>query len=587
MLSGSSFWRLFLGSGGIVASVSLALGLVVLRWEERHLLDALSDRLQQVSSRVSPAAAAAIEDANPGLLWEIAQPLARDAGLRITVVRPHGEVVFDSEGAADRVENLGTQPEIRAALSTGRGSDRRLVAATGIEMLFFAERLADVGRPVGVVRIGAPLGRVTSVLATARRWNWAAAGVGLLAALVWSAHVASQTRRPLAELTRAARALAEGDYRQQTVRHRGDELGKFAEEFDRLRRELAAQIEELRQHNERLASVLGSMIEGVLAIDDRERILFANLAARNLLDFATPDAVGRPLLEAVRHRAVVDIARQALRTHQPAKSEFTLPGANRRVLSVSASRLPGNPHPGVLLVLHDVSDLRRLEALRQEFVANVSHELKTPLTAIKAYAETLLEGALRDSANNEGFVRRIAEQADRLHQLILDMLSIARIESGEKPFEIAVVDVGKLVHCCVENHAAAAEARNVRLATNPPETPVRARADEEGVRQILDNLIDNAIKYTLEGGRVTVHWSAAESLARIQVEDTGIGIAPDDQARIFERFFRVDRARSRELGGTGLGLSIVKHLSQSFGGGVSVRSEVGRGSTFSVWLPLA
>jgi two-component system phosphate regulon sensor histidine kinase PhoR len=354
-----------------------------------------------------------------------------------------------------------------------------------------------------------------------------------------------------------------------------------------MRREVAAQIEQLRRSSEQLGSVLGSMIEGVLAVDDRERILFANRAARTLLEFATPDAVGRPLLEAVRNRAVVDVVRQAFRTQEPAKSEFPLPGATRRVVAVSASRLPGNPYPGVLLVLHDVSDLRRLETLRQEFVANVSHELKTPLTAIKAYAETLLEGALGDREHNEAFVRRIAEQAERLHQLIMDLLSIARIESGEEPFEIAAVDIGELVQSCVANHTNAAESRRIHLSVSPSEAPVRARADEEGLRQILDNLIDNAIKYTPEGGRVTVRWSAAESLARIQVEDTGIGIAPEDQARIFERFYRVDKARSRELGGTGLGLSIVKHLSQSFGGGVSVRSEVGRGSTFSVWLPLA
>jgi two-component system phosphate regulon sensor histidine kinase PhoR len=225
--------------------------------------------------------------------------------------------------------------------------------------------------------------------------------------------------------------------------------------------------------------------------------------------------------------------------------------------------------------------------LRQEFVANVSHELKTPLAAIKAYAETLLNGALNDNAHNEGFVRRIAEQADRLHQLIMDLLSIARIESGEEPFEIAVVDVGLMVNSCVANYAAAAKARGVRLTTFAPEDPVRARCDEEGLRQILDNLVDNAIKYTPEGGQVTVGWTGAEALARVHVEDSGIGIAPDDQVRIFERFYRVDKARSRELGGTGLGLSIVKHLAQSFGGGVSVRSEAGRGSTFLVWLPLA
>ena len=341
-----------------------------------------------------------------------------------------------------------------------------------------------------------------------------------------------------------------------------------------------------RQNNERLATVLGGMVEGGVAVDEQQRILFANGAARSLLEFVTPDTEGRPLLEAVRTRTIHKAVQNAFASHKPIAVEFELTGSTRRVVAVHAARLPGVPCPGVVLVMHDVTELRRLENLRQEFVANVSHELKTPLTSIKAYAETLLDGAIHDAQNNVAFVRRIQDQADRLYQLILDLLSLARIESGQGAFEIASVDVAEAVDLCVSHHAATAATGQIELLTVPPPQPLRVQADEEGLGQILDNLLSNAVKYTPAGGRVTIRWHAAAPMGQIEVEDTGIGIPAEAQARIFERFYRVDKARSRELGGTGLGLSIVKHLVQQFGGSIGVTSHEGSGTTFTVRLPL-
>jgi two-component system, OmpR family, phosphate regulon sensor histidine kinase PhoR len=255
--------------------------------------------------------------------------------------------------------------------------------------------------------------------------------------------------------------------------------------------------------------------------------------------------------------------------------------------------LPGEPCPGVVLVMHDTTELRRLESLRRDFLANVSHELKTPLSSIKAYAETLRNGAMNDPDASQRFLARIEEQSDRLHHLILDMLMLARIESDQQAFEIVPVDVAQVANSCLENQRRAAESKRIQLELQPSSSPCSARADYEGLREILDNLIDNAIKYTPEAGKVSIAWSeerGAGSLqpsVRIAVRDTGIGIKLDDQRRVFERFYRVDKARSRELGGTGLGLAIVKHLAQSFDGTVGVESEPGKGSTFWVELPMA
>src|SRR5262249_15570335 len=275
-------------------------------------------------------------------------------------------------------------------------------------------------------------------------------------------------------------------------------------------------------------------------------------------------------------RPVHEAAAQAFRAAEPVVTEFDAPGISRRTLSLRATRLPGEPCPGVMIVLHDMTDLRRLENLRRELVANGSHELKTPPSAIKGYAETLRLGAVNDAEHNLHFVRRIEEQADRLHELILDILQIARIESGQESFELTDVPVAELIEQCADQFAEVAAAKQIELQTEIPPREATVHADEEGVRTILNNLIDNALKYTSAGGRVTVRALNGSATMTLEVQDNGIGIAEKELARIFERFYRVDKARSRELGGTGLGLSIVKHLAHACGGNVSVESLPGR-----------
>jgi two-component system phosphate regulon sensor histidine kinase PhoR len=364
-----------------------------------------------------------------------------------------------------------------------------------------------------------------------------------------------------------------------------DEVGVLTGAFDQMQRDLARRLDQIQDNNERLQTVLSSMTEGVLAVGPDNTILLANEAGRQLLSFATPNPIGRSLLEVTRARPVFEAVSQALATVAPIVTEFESPGPMRRTLSLRAARLPGEPCPGVMIVLHDMTELRRLESLRRELVANVSHELKTPLSAIKGYAETLRLGAVNDQEHNLHFVRRIEEQADRLHELILDILQIARVESGEQSFDLTDVPIAELVEQCADQFAEVAAAKQVELRIHTPAADVTAYADEEGVRTILNNLVDNGIKYTPTGGNVVIRAVAEAATVVLQVEDTGLGIAEKEIDRIFERFYRVDKARSRELGGTGLGLSIVKHLAHAFGGNVSVESQPGRGSTFRVELP--
>jgi two-component system phosphate regulon sensor histidine kinase PhoR len=410
---------------------------------------------------------------------------------------------------------------------------------------------------------------------------------------------------PIQSLSRATEAIAAGDYEHRVYVPNRDELGRMAGTLNRMREELAGRMTQLNRSHDRQSTVLDGMIEGVIAVDARQRVVLANPAAGRLFGFRPPTAEGRPLLEIIRNHALHEAITTTLanRTAQRLQTTSSIqhPASTIQHVDIHIQPLPGEPCPGVVLVMHDTTELRRLESLRRDFMANVSHELKTPLSSIKAYTETLQNGAVNDAETRDRFLQRIEEQSERLHHLIMDMLMLARIESDQQAFEIAAVDVASIAQSCIENRRSAAEAKRIALDIAPNQPACRVQADLEGLREILDNLIDNAIKYTPEGGSVAVSWNPTPdtrseirrgehltpSSLRISVHDTGIGIKPDDQRRVFERFYRVDKARSRELGGTGLGLAIVKHLAQSFGGSVSVDSEPGKGSTFTVELPQA
>lgn len=417
-------------------------------------------------------------------------------------------------------------------------------------------------------------------------------GIGIAAAIAIAAGAGAiwyclrQITDPLAQLSRSVQEAAGSPGEGQTVDF-PTEVGALAGAFAKMRQNLARRLEEIQENSQRLETILATMDEGVLAVGPDKTILLANEAGRRLLDFVTAEPIGRSLLEVTRARPVHEAVVRALQERSPVITEFDAPGIVRRTLSLRATRLPGSPCPGVMIVLHDLSELRRLENLRRELVANVSHELKTPLAAIKAYAETLRLGAVNDTEHNLVFVKRIEEQADRLHQLILDILQIARIEQGQETFEINPVELRPLIEQTAQQFLGLATSKEIALRTEPPPNGAAALADEEGLRTILNNLVDNAVKYTPSGGQVTIRGIASDRQVIVEVQDTGIGIAEKDQARIFERFYRADKARSREVGGTGLGLSIVKHLAQSFGGSVSLQSVTGQGSTFRVELPRA
>ena len=391
--------------------------------------------------------------------------------------------------------------------------------------------------------------------------------------------------RPFRELREGAERIAGGDYAHRVQGGVWRDSRELARSFNEMSARLAGQIDRLEAERGQLRAILGGMVEGVVAVGNGHRVLFANAAAGQMLEFDPASATGRPLYEMARQPAVQAIIERALKTGQPQREEVEFHNPASRHVRVYVAPLSADGEPAAVLVLDDTSELRRLERLRQDFVANVSHELKTPLAVVKTCVETLLDGAAEDPKTRGPFLGQIAEQTDRLHALILDLLSLARIESGEEAMHFQVVPVREAVARCLDRQRPRAEAKSSSLESIPPAEELTVWADEEALAEILDNLVDNAVKYTQESGSIRVRWRADANRVSLSVEDNGPGIPARDLPRIFERFYRVDRARSRELGGTGLGLSIVKHLAQAMGGSVRVTSEVGTGTTLTVCLP--
>jgi len=415
-----------------------------------------------------------------------------------------------------------------------------------------------------------------------------AAGLSALLAALPAYILARRFVRPLHELTHGARRISEGEFGHKIYVGGSEESQSLARTFNDMSEELATQFAQLEEDRHQLRAILSGMVEGVVAIDREQRVLFANDRAAELLDFRPSESVGRKFWEVVRHRQIQQVLERAGNTVQPHREEIDWVGPGVKSIAFYVATLPGSSAPGTIMVLHDTTKLRQLERLRQEFVANVTHELNTPLSVIKACVEALFDGAAEDPESRGVFLEHVAEQADRLHALISDLLSLARIESGNLPLQITAMDLSILIDEAVDRHRMRAEAKGQKLLTEPPATPLDGWIDEELFAQLLDNLIDNAVKYTPDNGVIRVRWYSPDPAhVALDVRDDGKGIAEADLTRIFERFYRVDKGRSRAVPGTGLGLAIVKHVVQALDGTVKATSRLGVGTTFTVTLPRA
>ncbi|QDT00440.1 HAMP domain-containing sensor histidine kinase [Adhaeretor mobilis] len=600
MWSSRLFWKTFLAHSALIA---LAVGIcaaIVAGWQEEQLIGQVQRRLRDAATLLSEDLAGDDEAESADELTLADRQTLQDRIARIgkltetrfTLIDQEGRVLADSEQdslvAVEEMDNHLGRPEFIKALHDGTGTSRRQSPTLDVPFLYYAVAVKHNDESVVLVRAAQPIPSILAEVGSIRQLIWL---VGLLVGLLSLLVTYWLTRRtvlPIQSLTVAAREVAEGVAPKRLTEVGAGELETLASAFNAMVQTLTKREGQLRDNMQRHATVLAGMAEGVIAVDDQERILFANKAAGRVFGFDPQGAEEQTLLEVVRDHRLRKVVRQVLDTQGPARDHLQWRGGGSPLeLEIHGTPLPGEPCPGVVLVIDDVTALSKLEGVRQEFVANVSHELKTPLSSIKAYAETLLSGAINDPEHSTQFLTRIDEQADRLHSLIQDMLGLARIEAGKEQLELRSMPLAPIVASSLGDYESLAAAKHVRLLSEIAEEQLKVVADEESLRHVLGNLIDNAVKYTPAEGQVSVTAKSLERRVEITVADTGIGIAPEHHERLFERFYRVDRARSRELGGTGLGLSIVKHLCQAMGGEVTVSSEAGKGSEFRVTLPAA
>ena len=422
--------------------------------------------------------------------------------------------------------------------------------------------------------------------------RWRIVWIALVCAALGAALAAILARgitRGIHRAATAARSLAAGDLDARARIDRDDELGLLGAELNRLAESLSARSARSADDRSQLLGILGGLSQGVVAVDADERVVHMNAMAARLLQARAREALGKPIWEVARSLQVSECLARALREGGEIADELVFDGHGEQqsIQVLAEPLLDGDGRTsGAVAVLQDVTRLRRLEAVRRDFVANVSHELKTPLTAIRGLVETLLDDPEMSQETRVRFLAKVRNQTQRLAALVTDLLTLSRVESGREALEKAPVDLRGPVRESVHSLMQEALARRLDVQMALPAQPLVVLGDAEALRQVMDNLIGNAIKYTPEGGRVWVRLDEDAGSARIEVQDTGIGIEPRDQERIFERFYRVDKARSRELGGTGLGLSIVKHITLAHRGEVAVESTPGQGSTFRVRIPL-
>ena len=577
---------------GFVAITTIAAGLYLNRALEAFAVDTLEVRLASIGRLLHDEARdLVLREASPADFRAFTLRGSRPTASRVTVIATDGRVLGDSEVAVDelpRVENHGARPEVRAALAGRVGRDRRTSATIGTSLLYEALPISDGGRVIGVLRVALPVAAVTSSYAAIHRVMLAGGLVALAVAFGIGLFVARRVTKPVVQMQTIAHQMSEGDFTVRAPIRSPDEIGALGRALNGLAARLREKVHDLGHEQAKATAILDGMIEGVIAVDGRDIILLMNERARSMFGLDATRGEGKPFLEVIRNTELHEAFREGRGVDRGNVShrELRLASPVERRLQVNAVPLRlGANEVGVVMVLHDVTELRRLEQVRTEFVANVSHELRTPLTAIQGYLETLLAGALEEQEHARRFLEIVFRHTERLGRLLNDLMDLSNIELGRVALKLAPTRLDEAVDAVLAIIGPKAKSGKVGLRSQLPRDLPPVLADRDRLVQILINLVDNAVKYTPEGGRVTVRvQEPADGWIEVDVVDTGIGIPPSDLPRITERFYRVDKARSRELGGTGLGLAIVKHLVFAHGGQLKIESEPGRGTTVRVWL---
>lgn len=594
------FWKLGVTYLALLLGVLFAVDLYSARVLRRDYIRSTDDKL---AALLKLAASRPVESTNSAELRSWVESISA-SGARVSVIDSGRHILAQSTNDSGTAQTQSDAPEVAQAFASGEGASVRSGAIGDEQVAYRAVRYQPRSGPPIVIRLALPLTGIGFSLSELRERLFVASIVILLAGGLVSFLFSRTFAVRVEQLKDFSSRVARGDFHALRFDGPRDELADLANSLNETAARLDTTIRSLSGERNQSSAILRSMVEGVAVIDAQERLVFCNRAFLDILNLDAARSERRPVIEVIRNSELLGLIRKALHGAEGLQTDIAMGIIQQRHFSVTAAPVKaldssllagggtqntgGNERPtGAVVVLHDVTELRRLERVRQNFVANVSHEFKTPLTAIQGFAETLLGGALSDPKNNRRFLEIIRDHATRLARLTDDLLKLARIEAGKMELQFSPVNLVELIEGCEETSLLKSTRKQISVDFDLPVGLPAVRADASLLHEVLQNLLDNAVQYTPTGGKIHVRASANGREAVVTVDDTGIGIPLADQERIFERFYRVDAARSREAGGTGLGLSIAKHIVEAHGGRIWVESEVGHGSTFSFSVPLA
>ncbi|KYC71917.1 PAS domain S-box protein [Bacillus coagulans] len=580
--------RIFIAFLSILAAVLLAIGFFVADMIQHTYMDMARTQLSQDADLLMKTIRPQTLKGKPDILQKKVRHYYSNHEPRITIIDTNGKVLADSDDDPAKMENHANRPEFRQVITQHKASGESIRSShtLGYNMMYVANPVKENGKVTAVIRTSIALDRIDAVL----KGLWFSLGLAMAVAFLisgWISYVlARKFTRPIEASIEVSNRLIKKDYDSRVHINASGELRQLAKAINNLAHNLKQQMNEIDENEQQLTAVLENMDSGVMLIQTSGRIMLVNRAMEEMTGLSSGKLIGKRHIEAGKSFGLSQLIDRSLKTGERFRDEVHLYYPKERILDAHIAPYVGESGElrGVVAVLHDVTETRRLEQIRSEFVANVSHELKTPVTSVKGFAETLLDGAMYDEATLREFLKIIYDESDRLHRLISDILDLSRIEQHRIPLKMEQLNVVDVITETAQTMRKRIEKKQLELVL-PQKRHVMMEADKDRLRQILLNLVTNAIAYTPDKGRIEISLIERENELDLIVSDTGIGISEKDLPRIFERFYRVDKARSRQSGGTGLGLAIVKHLVESYHGKIRVESEEGKGSTFIVTLP--
>ncbi len=513
---------------------------------------------------------------------DLVQVLATATGDRVTIILPDGQVIGESETDPTSLENHLSRPEVQAALQGQTTTAIRTSATLHTRLLYCASPVIQNGKVIAVVRLAKPITLIDTTMAQYREFILLVSIAGIALSLILMFVQSGAKVNPLLRISQKVRDLSLGNLSKIEETNRQDEIGTIASSFNTMVEQIAVQVASIEGERAKNDAILSNMKDGVMLVDETGNVTLMNPAAMELFQVDPPNFNNSSLAEVVRHHQVLDLWKQCQAT-QTVQSGFIQTTTAQESVQVTASPIRGNPSGDILLLFQDLTLLHKLQTVRQDFVSNVSHELRTPLTSLKLLVETLTDGAIKDEKQAEHFLQQMNMEIDNLTQIVQELLDLSKIESGRVPLRRKATDPRALAEAAIERMRLQAERAGIEMQTDLPKNLPKANADSSRIEQVIVNLLHNAIKFTNPGGRIKISAGVDGHNILFSVEDSGIGISESDLERIFERFYKTDRARAS--GGTGLGLSIARHIVESHGGSIWATSQPGKGSTFMFTIP--